>query len=185
MAAPRKRVPNRERKRISLDELKEFVRYEPETGIFIRLSAPRPQAAHYIGKPAGYIKPGSHADGGGYVLMSIDGRVYRAHQLAWLYMTGEWPSGDIDHKNDIRHDNRWENLRAATRSQNIGNARIPHDSLSGVKGATWDKNRGKWLSQIVFQGRHIYLGRFDTKEEAGAAYDRAALKYFGEFARAA
>jgi hypothetical protein len=169
------------RKGLTAEILRTLVRYVPETGEFIRIAAPTRSAGKLLNKPAK-----AYINDNGYALISL-GRVwrFRAHQLAWLYMTGEWPSGDIDHKNDIRHDNRWENLRAATRSQNIGNARIPHDSLSGVKGATWDKNRGKWLSQIVFQGRHIYLGRFDTKEEAGAAYDRAALKYFGEFARAA
>jgi len=183
MANERKRVPNSERKRISMERLKELIHYSPDTGSFTRVSAARAQMSHLIGKSAGYIKPGGNADGGGYLMLYIDGRVYRGHHVAWFWMTGEWPTLDIDHINDIRHDNSWSNLRAATRSQNIGNARMPHDSWSGVKGATWDRARRQWRAQITFNGKNIHLGRYPTKEAAGAAYEAASRKYFGEFAR--
>lgn len=98
-------------------------------------------------------------------------------------MTGEWPSADVDHKNRDRRDNRWENLRAATRSQN--NANRVTTASHGFKGATYNKRQGRWAAQTKFKGKPVYLGYYDTPEEAHAAYLAAAERLWGEFARAA
>lgn len=98
-------------------------------------------------------------------------------------MTGEWPADMIDHKNRDRTDNRWENLREATRSQNNANRRA--SSTHGFKGATFNRRQGRWMAQTKVNGKRVYLGYYDTPEEAHAAYVAAAERYFGEFARAA
>lgn len=191
MAEIRKRLSSAERKRIAWDRLRQLIHYDPETGLFTRIAAPRPQAGHYVGQVAGHVKYGSHADGGGYIMLTVDGRKYRGHALAWFYMTGEWPVHDIDHKDTDRTNNRWSNLRLATRSQNIANARRARDNQSGFKGVSFDKSRNKWKAQIGmgksakgYYGTKL-IGRFNTKEEAAEAYRRAAESRFGEFARAA
>jgi hypothetical protein len=115
--------------------------------------------------------------------LSIDGRQYAAHRLAWLHMTGEWPPADIDHANGDPGDNRWNNLRAATRAQNISNGRKRSTNTSGFKGVSWRSAKEKWQAAITVNGLKRFLGYFDDPAEAHAAYVRAAEKYHGEFAR--
>lgn len=102
-----------------------------------------------------------------------------AHKLAWLYVTGEYPSCIVDHVNMVKNDNRYANLRLASKSQNGANSRAR--GSSGIKGAYWSKQIKRWYSRI---GRR-YLGTFDTPEQAHEAYVRAASQEFQEFARAA
>ncbi len=154
--------------------LLECLVYSPDTGEFcwrISLSSKA---------PAGSIAGGIES---GYRRLSIDGRAYMAHRLAWLYMTGEWPERDVDHKNRNRSDNRWENLRAATRTQNNANSKTPRTNKSGLKGAA--HYPGGFTSQIVVGGKKFHLGCFKTAEEAHAAYCAAAQEHHGEFARVA
>jgi hypothetical protein len=94
-----------------------------------------------------------------------------------------FPNGmDIDHKNGDGLDNRRENLRPATRSQNNANQQItPHTSK--YKGVCWDKNREKWFAKLKTNHKTNNLGRFDNEEDAARAYNRKALEIFGEFAR--
>lgn len=97
-------------------------------------------------------------------------------------MTGKWPKYEIDHKDENKSNNRFKNLREATRSQN-GRHKGPYkNNPSGLKGAYWDNDRKKWLSNIGIPGQGVkFLGRFNTKEEAHAAYCRVAEKLHGEF----
>lgn len=163
-----KRISN-----ITADRLRELIDYDPETGIF-RWRIPR--GGNRVGDIAGC--PDSH----NYHLIGIDRKVYVAHRLAWLWMTGCWPEDDIDHVNRDKKDNRWANLREATRSQNIINSPPRKDSRSGLRGISWDGARSKWVSQIGVAGKNIHLGRFKTKEEAYQAYKDAAIAAYGEFA---
>ena len=119
----------------------------------------------------------------GYVHIGFCRRYYKAHRLAWLLMTGSWPSALIDHVNGVKSDNRWSNLREATRTQNAANARLAVHNSSGFKGVSFHARRGRWQANIRTEGRYRYLGLFDTAEEAHAAYSREAKKHFGEFAR--
>lgn len=93
------------------------------------------------------------------------------------------PDGiDVDHKNGNGLDNRRENLRLATRSQNKANVGLPLTNISGRKGVSWHRATGKWRAQIWFGERHIHLGLFTDLDEAARAYDRAAIECYGEFA---
>src|SRR3546814_8274071 len=85
-------------------------------------------------------------------------------------MTGKWPRGEVDHRNGARDDNRWCNLRKATKAQNQANARRRRDNTSGVKGVTWNKARKKWVAQIQAGGKRMSLGGFPTIEAAANDY---------------
>src|SRR3546814_1707207 len=91
-------------------------------------------------------------------------------------MTGKWPPGEVDHRNGARDDNRWCNLRKATKAQNQANARRRRDNTSGVKGVTWNKARKKWVAQIQAGGKRMSLGGFPTIDAADNAYQKAANK---------
>ena len=118
----------------------------------------------------------------GYNNIKIDGIKYRASLLAWLYMTGEWPIGIVDHENRERNDDRWENLRSATILQNIANSGVRKDNRCGTKGVSITKHRSKpFRSRITIYGKRILLGDFATLDEASRVYADASRKQFGEF----
>lgn len=126
-----------------------------------------------------------HLHSTGYVHIQIGGRIYKAHRLAWLYITGEFPPEDIEHKNLIKSDNRWKNLRLGNDSLNQANVRKRVDNTVGFKSVSYRLDSKKWRARIQVRKKRYALGSFNTPEEAHAAYVKAAKKYFGEFARAA
>lgn len=149
---------------LTAERLRELFSYDPETGIFVcRVSRRRARA----GDVAGHI---SH----GYVAIPIERRIYLAHRLAWLYVHGVWPSGEIDHINRIRSDNRMCNLRDATRAENAQNKPVQRNNKSGYRGVSQYKKTSFWQARIKTNGRQIYLGHFATPEAASAAYASAA-----------
>lgn len=107
---------------------------------------------------------------------------YRRSDLVWVIINGEWPSMILDHKNRNSTDDRIENLRLATNSQNIANSRTRKDNTTGFKGVSLHKQTGKYKATINVNKQTIYLGLFLAPEEAYAAYCEAARKYFGDFA---
>lgn len=115
-----------------------------------------------------------------YVQIQLDGVFYKAHQLVWLYLYGYIPD-EMDHKNGIRWDNRPENLREATRSQNNANSER-RTGVGGLRGVTWFERDQKWKAQIRIDGRCKHLGYFDTVEQAHVAYLNAADIVHGEYA---
>jgi hypothetical protein len=151
----------------------ELLTYEPATGIF-RWRVSR-RGGVKAGDVAGCIDPL------GYVMITVDDVRYRAHRLAFLYMTGEWPAASTDHRDGDRSNNRWANLREATHGQNSANRGTW--SKSGHKGAS--RNGNRWQAKIQHEGQSYYLGTFDTVREASAAYAEAAYALHGEFARVA
>lgn len=152
----------------------EQVKYDPETGVFIRSNLTARKSR--IGFPTGTIKDG-------YVLVTVLGKQYRAHRLAWLVMTNEWPKKEIDHKNLDRSDNRWINLRPADKRQNAQNTSIRKDNISGYKGVAWDAARGKWRADITLPHVRKHLGMYEDPAIAHEAYALAVKKYFGEYGR--
>ncbi len=162
---------------LTLSRLRQLLEYNPRTGDFIFLVT------------RGGVTPGTVAGSpcrGGYIRILIEGRLYAAHRLAWLNMTGSFPAFDIDHINGVRSDNRWCNLREATRAENMQNYPVPKTSTSGLMGATWHKANGRWRAQIKVGGVKRHLGYFDSPEEAHGAYlvAKAALHTFNPSVRA-
>lgn len=157
---------------LTQSRLKEVIDYSPDTGEFTwKIS------------PANNTKAGSIAGGiddQGYRRIRVDGRRYKAHRLAWLYVFGAWPEHEIDHINLDRSDNRISNLREATMAENMRNR--SGWGKTGLKGAY--VARVGFSAVVQVDGMPRYLGRFPTAEAAHAAYVSAANDLHGEFARA-
>ncbi len=162
---------------LTADRVRELLRYNPENGSFIWLKSSSNRAKN--GTEAGSVTDK------GYIIISIGRRRYPAHRLAWLYMTGEWPEYQIDHRNLTKADNRWNNLRSASNALNHANTPIQKNNTSGFKGVTWHKGAGKWMAQIRKDGRQIYLGLFANPEDAHTVFVATTRRLNGEFARAA
>lgn len=156
--------------------MKELLHYNPETGVFTWL------------KNRGIAKAGSIAgriDRKGYVYIKVNISARHAARLAFLYMTGEWPPELVDHINGVRSDNRWSNLRAVNNGQNKQNIRVANknNKSSGLLGAS--KQDGRWAAKINVGGKRIWLGTFDTPQEANSAYMTAkrSLHPFAEISK--
>lgn len=157
--------------------LLEALNYSPESGIWTwRIATARHQ--NEIGSLAGRINK-TH----GRLEIGLDGKRYSASRLAWLYMTGEWPEVEVDHWDTNCLNNKWDNLRLATRGQNESNKGITKRNTSGFKGVSWSREKNKWLAQIACGGKHKFIGYFDDPKEAHAAYSRELIAFYGEFAR--
>ena len=116
----------------------------------------------------------------GYVAINLDGQMYLAHVLIWKIVTGCEPVGDIDHKDGDGSNNKFDNLREATRTQNMMNQKRWGKMPKGVR---LHRPTGRYAARIKLSGRDHSLGYFDTPEKAHAAYCAAAKEHFGDFAR--
>lgn len=138
---------------------------------------------------AGWVKPGSQSDGGGYRMVSVAGRrrQVRAHHLIWAWATGNWPDDEIDHRNGKRDDNRIANLRHVTVAQNRRNKMIQSNNKSGYKWVYWDKKRKLWRADIrepaskPRRRRSLFCFFHKNPEVAYAKACEAAKKIYGEF----
>lgn len=158
---------------LTAERLREVLDYDPLTGMFTwKVRRNKQSAGSIAGSP----------DRQGHIRIGIDGRDYAAHRLAWLYVHGEWPPNDIDHKDRIKGRNALANLRPGTRSQNNANSKRRRDNLSGYKGVHFHKASGLWLAHIRKDGKRTSLGYFSTAQQAHEAYMAAATRLFGEFA---
>lgn len=164
----------------------EYVRsrfsYDPALGVFRWLWS-KDKLPKWNGKHAG--KVAGSIDKTGHVFRSIDGQHYMAHRIAWLVVYGLEPDGFIDHKDGNPANNAISNLRIATTTQNSANASIRADNTSGARGVCFDKQRGLWKAAISNNGRRWCLGHFKSPLDAAAAYERAAIAVWGDFARCA
>jgi hypothetical protein len=142
--------------------LKELFSYNQKTGLFTRRLS---MGSRW---PAGQVV-GTN-DGRGYLQVTINRVKYRLHRLAWFYVKGVWPEFDTDHRNRVRSDNRFKNLRDATRAENNHNSGMSRHNTSGYKGVSWSKTMKKWEARITKNNKGKMLGYFDTPELAHAAY---------------
>ena len=142
---------------MTADEARDLLDYDPDTGIFI-WKVRRSQRV-LAGMCAG-------ADTNGYRQIGIKGKRYRAARLAWLIMMGVWPKHQVDHKNRIKNDDRWLNLREFTIRQNQMNVGLRRDNTSGVKNVYFHKRSGKW--RVSFQGKNRDFPTFETATAAAA-----------------
>jgi hypothetical protein len=161
------------RNHIKQDRVKQVLDYNPDTGEFRWKKTGK---GRDLSRPAGTITKW------GYVSIHIDKKKYFAHRLAWLYTYGTMPD-IIDHIDLNGKNNRIENLRAASKTQNEANRKRSANNTSGYKGVYPRGNSGKWFSRIHVSNKMISLGTYDTPELAHKAYTEAAIKYFGDFAR--
>lgn len=120
-----------------------------------------------------------------YVHIIIDNKAYKAHRLAWLLFHGAWPDGQIDHIDGDSSNNRIDNLRTATCSQNMCNKGRYSNNTSGCKGVSFVPSTKKWRARLQKEHKRRLVGEFNTFEEAAAACNTARTILHGEYARAA
>ena len=160
-----------------LEELKEFLDYNPDTGIFT-----------WIKKPSRRVKVGQVAgrfNGNGYLRIKFKGIDYFAHRLAYYMYHGVDPLGKcIDHIDGDKANNKIDNLRLASYVQNqMNRVNLLSNNTSGITGVYWHKKLKKWMATIQVNKVYKYLGLFTNKEDAIKVRREAEIKYFGEFRR--
>jgi hypothetical protein len=149
--------------------LKENLDYNPTTGIFNwKVSNNNRIKVHDI---AGSVRKD------GYIHIRINGKDYRAHRLAYLYITGSFPLNQVDHINHSRDDNRFSNLRLVSNQENQRNRSMRVNNKSGFTGVCWDKCANKWKAQIKANGKVKYLGSFTDLAEAIDCRKKANVEY--------
>jgi hypothetical protein len=156
--------------------VKELFDYDPETGILRwRISI----SCHKRGSVAG-----SRKSNGRYLEVRYKGGWFLAHRLIFLWMTGRWPEPETDHLDLDGVNNRWCNLRESTKSQNAANRAAFRTNRTGLKGVVnvVRDGKAKFEARIRIDGKQKHLGRFETAQEAHAAYVTAAKRFFGDFA---
>ena len=161
-----------------VDDLRTMIAYDRETGILTWKACPAG------GQGAVRVKPGTVIgcrNAYGYIVVRIVKMLYQASRIAWYLETGEWPDGEIDHRNNVRDDNRFENLRIANRIENNANRPSSRPNTSGHRGVR--KLRNGWVSYIKIDGKLVSGPFRATAEEAHADYVEAATRKYGEFAR--
>lgn len=152
---------------LTQERLKELLDYDPKTGVFRWRATGRGRKT----------KVGSDLMSRGYLQICVDGRRYYAHRLAWLYTHGTLPRGYADHVNRDTTDNRAENLREATPSQNMQNRGANKNNTSGHRGVSWRKDCSRWAATIMIDRKHHRLGLFVDLADAVAARKAAELLY--------
>ena len=166
----------KERPQFTHEYVKAILAYDPNTGFFTW----KVKKAHRfrIGQRAGNI------GWQGYRHIMIDGKDYSEGRLAWFYMTGKWPVEEIDHRNNKRDENWFDNLREATREQNNRNARFKNTNVTGYKGVAFTPKNCKsrpYSAHVMANGKKHFLGYFATPEEAHKAYCKEARKHHADF----
>lgn len=160
---------------VSQSLLKELLDYSEDSGVFL---FKRTRGGIKKGSVAGTnLKSGDSF----YVRISICGRQYLAHRLAWMYVYGEFPDCEIDHIDGDCSNNRISNLRLASRKQNNENTRLRTNNSSGYRGVSFRKDTGKWRAQMQHNKKIIDFGYFDTPEEASAAAEKKRREVFTHY----
>ena len=157
---------------LTAERLRSILHYDPETGIFTWKV--RTSTSVKVGDIAGCL------DGGGYLRIRVQSRLYQAHRLVWLHVYGEWPKDQIDHINRNKTDNRIANLRDVSHKQNGQNRSKPSNNTSGCPGVVWYKQNSKWVAKIKHNQKLIHLGYFTDLEEAVAARKAAEKLYWAD-----
>lgn len=170
-----------ERREITAAFVREALDYDPATGILTwreRPNGPRKWNTRYAGKEAGTLNAAS-----GYRTISFKHAApIAAHRIAWLHFYGAWPKNALDHRNGTRDDNRIDNLREASASDNSCNKIMQRNNSSGYTGVSLDPQRGKWRARVNRNRVMHDVGFFDTPEAAASARAEYVAKIQGDFA---
>jgi|SRR5215217_257853 len=161
---------------LTQEKLKTKLEYDPLTGLFTWVERFSSRAGK--GELAGSVT--SH----GYISIRIFGKAYLAHRLAWLYVNGEFPQFQIDHRDTNKSNNSWTNFRPATNAQNVMNTGIRANNKSGHKGVSWYARYQKWRVGCKADGVRHHLGYFENIDDAVKAYAACAKRIHGEFCHA-
>src|SRR5258708_14177168 len=162
------------RPKLTQRQVRSLFHYEPETGV---LTCKVRRGTSKVGRVVGYI------NNYGYRGLKIHGQRYQASHVIFLWMTGKWPEAEMDHKNLVRDDDRWENLREATRSENCMNRGTSSvKNTIGFRGVR-KVSKTRFAAVIGIGQNEHYVGSFLTAELAALAYDVAAKKLHGAYAR--
>ena len=145
----------------TIERLRELLSYDPESGVLKWLVRTSNRVA--VGDVAGRVHRGGRID------IGIDGRILKAHRVAWAIYYGKWPDGEIDHDDGDPGNNRIKNLKDCSHSDNMQNRASHKNNTSGFVGAHKNSS-GRWFSKIGVNWKTKYLGSFDTPEQASAAY---------------
>jgi hypothetical protein len=150
---------------LTQQRLKEVLNYDHKTGLFVRNNSNDK-------RQVGNVMPIK-----GYIRIKIDCKLYLAHRLAWMYMTGSFPTAEIDHINGDGGDNRFVNLRDVTRSENNKNQKKSISNTTGITGVHWFKPQNKWRSRICIDNKDTNIGYFDNLFDAVCARKNAEIKH--------
>jgi hypothetical protein len=166
------------KRNLTLALARQAFRYNPASGLLKwRINKGRARIGDVAGCP----------DNKGYINVMFDGRNIKAHRIIWALKTGRWPRRQIDHRDGVKGNNRWRNLREASNQQNHRNRGKNKNNTSGFKGVVYKGDtprRRPWAAHIMIDGKNVHLGHYDTKIKAAAAVVAGSQKYFGEFAHA-
>lgn len=152
-----------------MDNIKEYLDYNSKSGFFTWIKKHKPNCI--IGSVAG-VKNTQ-----GYITISFRGKQYLAHRLAYWYVNGKFPRNQIDHKNRIRTDNKWINLREVTNQVNSKNSGLKSNNKTGYSGVHFRKDRMKYQVQIMYKNKRICVGHFKEISDAVKARKDAEIKY--------
>lgn len=167
---------------LTANELRQLLEYDPATGVFIWKERPNGSVSwnkRFAGKVAGRTIP----NGRGYLEIVIGGKLYFSHRLAWFYVTDAWPIENIDHADGDKTNNRFGNLREASASQNGWNANGHRDSALGLKGVYRQTRCETYTANFRVNKRRVYVGAFNSPEDAAAAVSQARKQHHGQFAK--
>lgn len=169
-------IPPVVKPQLTAERLRELLHYDPDTGLFTRRVSTAPSVK--VGDIAGTL------NSKGYIKIRLDGYLYAAHRLAWLYVTGAFPENEVDHIDGVTDHNWFSNLRDVTHQQNMTNCRGYRTNTTGFRGVYFFPKTGRYHSKIRVNSKLIHLGSFSTPEAASEAYETAATVHFKEFKRA-
>lgn len=155
--------------------LKEYLRYEPESGAFywVKRSSDKTKVGQRAGRPRSV---------GGYWQVTVLGKTYYAHRLAWAFVHDAWPDAQIDHRNGLKGDNRIANLRVASSTLNLANIGAKRDNTSGCKNVHWCNTKQRWVAKVKFSGKTRHVGTYSDFDAAVQAVMQVRAELFGEFA---
>jgi hypothetical protein len=158
---------------LTQSDVKAKLNYDESTGLFTWINSDSPLVKN--GSVAGNVNRN------GYCYIGLYREVYRAHRLAWLYVTGKNPTRQIDHINGNKSDNRFANLREASNLKNTRNRNLNSNNKSGYRGVSWAAHANKWVAHVMAKGKRKKLGYYKTALSASKAFQAYAKKNHGEF----